>query len=484
MTTDAMKFSRLFFLVAVALFLTIPMMTLDAQPMPIRVSYLDESSDFSGAMDGYPVFDDELGCDSCSCESDACDSYPCDLSCWGRDEGVHGDEELYGNADAAARDWLRLDVRLTDALLDFQNRQTDKELFILQDRARRRGRYPTVIVGGQSRLSFLAAATNSTDKFPYLGRFPTDFGGDTATDARMLHANAHATAHVTSFASVYTELLFSDVFSFRDFKQGSLQVRQAYAVIGDLSDSPFYLYLGKKNIGFGDFSTLSPFTQTVTWHYFAALGEGIGGGYHDDSWDITLAGINGGRGIRVNDSTERGKLNNVAANVTYKRGDAIDRRFRIGGGFLLGTIYDGMTAEHLDANQFGTQYNSAWSVNTRWDIDRVSLASEYVTTTERWPVTNSIVSAFHAEAAYWFDRGPRGSQLSVSWGSGEQGASGTEFEFNNQLVVGYGRRFGLHCRASIEYVRSIGFAPLMNITTVSDRDVAQDSLVFGLNLIL
>ncbi|WP_144059919.1 hypothetical protein, partial [Rhodopirellula sallentina] len=266
-----------------------------------------ESCDSLGCVDG------ECGCDSLvggpDCYAAACDcGEPCLCG-----QGIGSREN--------ASDWLRLDTPLTDALLDFQNRQTDKELLILENHARHRGNEPVVIVGGQARLSFLAATTNSEGKFPYLGRFPTDFSGSTATDARMLHANAHATVHLTSYASVYSELLFSDVFSFGDFKQGSLQVRQAYAVIGDFRVSPFYLYIGKKNVGFGDFSTLSPFTQSVTWHYFAALAEGIGGGYHDDRWDITLAGINGGRGIRLNDSPEQGKLNNMAANVTYTLGD-------------------------------------------------------------------------------------------------------------------------------------------------------------------
>lgn len=67
-----------------------------------------------------------------------------------------------------------------------------------------------------------------------------------------------ATAHVTTDASAYTELLFSDVFSFAAPKQGSLQVRQAYAVIGDRNVTPFYVCIGKKTIGCGDFSTLSP----------------------------------------------------------------------------------------------------------------------------------------------------------------------------------------------------------------------------------
>ena len=385
---------------------------------------------------------------------------------------------------ASPSHWLRLDTSLTNRLLDFQNRQSDKEIEILQHHRCLGACTPVVVAGAQSRLSFLAAATNTEDKFPYLGRFPTDFSGDTATDARLLQANAHLTGYVAPAVSVYGELLFSDVFTFGDFKQGSLQVRQAYAILGDLDTAPYYFYLGKKNLGFGDFSTLSPFTQAVTWHYFAALAEGIGVGFHDQTWDLTLAAINGGRGIRLNDSTERGKLNNLAANASWQHRTSHCNRIQLGVSFLLGTIYDGLIAEHLDVNQFGADYNSAWDVNGRWDRGHWTLAGEFASTTGSWPVTGTLVSAYRAELAYWMSRTTRPSYLSVSWSAGDQGPDGAEFEFNRQLVIGYSKQFHQRCRVSAEYVRSIGFAPLINLTTVSDRDVAQDSLVLGMTIVL
>ncbi|QDV62892.1 hypothetical protein [Crateriforma conspicua] len=382
------------------------------------------------------------------------------------------------------RPWLNLDTDFSDPLLDFQNRQTDKEQMILRHACHRDAFTPAVYVGGQARLSFLAATTNTTDKFPYLGRFPTDFSGDSATDARLLQANGHVTAHVSPMAHVYGEWLFSDVFTFPDHRQGSLQVRQAYAVFGDFRQSPWYLYLGKKNIGFGDLGTLSPFTQSVVWHYFSALAEGVGLGYFDDRWHVTLAAINGGRGIRVADSTSRGKLNNFAANVRFRHGDIELGRIQLGSGFLLGTIYDGFTAEHLDANQFGDDNNSAWNLFGQFEFMAVTLAGEWVSTTEAWPVTGSMVQAYRLEAAYWPHRGPGFSVWSFSYSDGDQGGPGTEFEFNRQLVLGYQKQLSHHMRVSAEYVRSTGFAPLINITTVSDRDVTQDSLVLGATIVL
>lgn len=397
-------------------------------------------------------------------------------------EGVTS-EVLYSYPMTAPGDWLQLDTSLTYALLDFQNRQTDKEVFILLQNFRERWQGPQVIAGGQARLSAIVAHTNRTNKFSYLGRFPTDFTGDWASDARILQANAQLTAAVTPWASVYGELLFSDVFTFSSFNQGSLQMRQAYAVLGDFNVSPWYGFIGKKNVGFGDMSTLSPFTQSVVWHYFAALAEGVGVGYYDHGLHATLAGINGGRGIRVADSVSRGKINNFAANLSYTLGNTDRGMLTLGLGYLHGTIFDGLTAEHLDQNQFGENYNGAWDVNARFDLGNLTVAGEYVSTVADWPVTNNHVSAYRLESAYALET-VKPSRLSISWSDGRQGPAGSQFEFNRQLVLGYGVYFNRHALGTIEYVRSTGFAPLIDITTVSDRNVAQDSIVLGLNLVL
>lgn len=375
--------------------------------------------------------------------------------------------------------FIRTDTLLFREMLDFQNRQSDKELWLLDHQ--RQVPTPGMFVGVQARLSALAAQTNTRDKFGYLGRFPTDFEGDTATDARLLHANAAVAGHVNDWITLYGELLFSDVFSFPDFKQGSLQVRQAYAVIGNLNETPLYGYVGKKNVNFGDMGTLSPFSQAMVWHYFGALHEGLGVGYDDGNFNVSVSALNGGRGIRASDSEAKGKLNNMAVNALL-RSDDDWFRWQVGGGFLLGTIYDGAFPEHLDPNVFG-DYNHAWDLNARVGLGDITLAAEYASTTDPWPSTGHKVSAYRLEAAYDLAILQRASRLSVSWSEGVQGPSGSQFEFNRQLVLGLGMDLGPHTLLSLEYIRSTGFAPLINITTVSDRNAAQDTALVGLTIV-
>jgi len=377
---------------------------------------------------------------------------------------------------------LRTDTDLFWYMLDFQNRQSNKEVALLHNHSAWGNGELVALVGGQARFSFMAAGTNTEGKFPYLGRFPPDFTGNSVTDARILQANAALAVHASSWINLYGELLFSDVFAFPDFKQGSLQTRQAYAVFGNLDETPWYAYIGKKNLSFGDMGTLSPFTQAVPWHYFAGLHEGVGVGYAGERLQLALQGVNGGRGIRVADSEEKGKINNLAANALYTVDLAADARIQLGGGFLLSTIYDSSVAEHIDPSISGDR-NSAWDVNALAKLGRFTFAGEYVATVDDWPVVGHPVRAYRAEAAYDVTLGERPGRFSVSWSEGIQGDRGTEFEFNQQLVLGLGIELNSFAMCSLEYVRSMGFAPLIDITTVSDRNVVQDSAILGMTIV-
>jgi len=375
-----------------------------------------------------------------------------------------------------------IDTPMSTAMFDFQNRQGDKHTLVLANKLLY-PETPTLILGGQVRASMLAAGTNTADKFPYLGRFPPDFVGESASDARVVHANFGGVGHVNSWASVYFETLYSDVFTFPTFNQGSFQVRQAYAVFGDLEVTPWYAFVGKKNVSFGDMGTLSPFSQSVVWHYFGALAEGLGVGYVNDGWNVCVTGLNGGRGIRVADSESRGLINNFAANALYSFTNDADREFRVGAGYLHGTIYDAAVAEHIDPNLFG-DLNGAWDVNALLRLGQWSFAGEYVSTLNAWPATGARVQAWRTEAAYQSCIHGRPASYSVGYSEGLQGPSGSEFEFNQQLVLGLGVDLTPNAKLTLEYVRSMGFAPLINITTASDRSVAQDTVVAGLVLVL
>lgn len=379
-----------------------------------------------------------------------------------------------------ARPYFGFDTPLMTDLLDFQNQQSEKQIWLIESGAD----YPDggLIVGTQLRSSLLVGTTNRRNRFSYLGRFPPDFRGRTATDARLLHGNVAFAAHYGSLFHGYFETLFSDVFTFPTFNQGSFQVRQAYVAIGDFDRSPFYLFLGKKNVSFGDFGTLSPFSQAMPWHYFAPLAEGIGAGYSQEGLDFTVTAINGGRGIRVARSASRGQLSNFAANLSYSQTiDGIG--YKLGLGYLHGTIYDANIAEHINFTISGKR-NPAWNANAGLSWGSWDFAAEYTANFNPWILTGEPVQAYRTEAAYRLDQAPRPTRLSLSWSEGLQGPSGSPFEFNRQLVLGSGVRLNRYALFTAEYVLSAGFAPLIDLTTASDRSVRQHSCVLGLVLVL
>lgn len=378
---------------------------------------------------------------------------------------------------------IHLDPAITTPMLDFQNRQSDKELFLLNRNFEGSNTYPQVIVGAQFRASAIFGRTNAANRFPYLGRFPTDFSGTTVTDARLLQANQALVAHVNPWTHGYVETLFSDVFSFNAPKQGSFQVRQAFVLFGDQSRSPWYAFVGKKNVSFGDFETLSPFTQAVPWHYFAPLAEGVGGGLSLNGFDLSVMVLNGSRGIRVTDSSQKGHLNNFAVNARQTVSLGPNRKLILGAGYLYGSIYDGLTAEHTDPTITGER-NGVWDAHAKLQLGIWDFRAELVQTEQQWPVTGRQVTAYVVETAVQLPTANFPLRMSGSWSEGIQGNAGTEFEFNRQLVIGLQHRPSPGLQCSLEYVRSTGFAPLIGITTASDRDVVQNSVVLGVTLSL
>jgi len=401
-------------------------------------------------------------------------------------EGMEGEvviEDGSQFSDVIDGNFIQLAPDYSREMLDFQNRQSNKEILLLEHSLNSSGQ-TNMTLGAQLRASAIYGKTNDAGKFPYLGRFPTDFEGNYASDFRMLQANLATSVSFGPRAHGYVETLFSDVFSFDNPKQGSYQVRQAYVVFGDFSRSSWYGYLGKKNVGFGDMGTLNPFSQSIPWHYFGALGEGGGIGFDNGIVSATFAGLSGGRGVRVVDSKATGDVNNFAANLLLRMPLARrDGELKLGGGYLYGTIYDADVPEHLDPTLFGDP-NGAWDVNARMRINRLHLGVEYVRTVNAWPVTDHDVIAYSAEAAFdsYFISMP--ARWSLSWSEGIQGPPGTEFEFNRQLVLGYRVEPSRNSLISLEYVRSTGFAPLIGLTSMSDRDVVQNSIVLGLTFTL
>lgn len=341
------------------------------------------------------------------------------------------------------------------------------------------------IVSAQLRASVFYGHSNRNDKFGYLGRFPGDFRKHNASEADINDFTFAFTYSPLTWMHGYWEFLHADHICFtHDFRQGANQTSKVYAVIGDFDRSPLYFTIGKRDVAFGQMYTVNPFTPSVTWHYFGPLADGASLGYYDGSLHVEVMAINGGRGIRVADTNEIGRIDNWSINASYDfcfGGYSI----RVGGGYLYSTIYDGPFAEHEGPFSVGSR-NGIWDVNLEMVNGPWRSYCEFCTTEHRWPTTNHRVSTLSWGSSYcmrdpWCDNV---MIISAEYGAGIQGPDCVEWHWNTQLTVGVDYHVKHNARICFEYTRVRGFAPLMDITKpgVSDKRALENVFLLGLTL--
>ena len=96
----------------------------------------------------------------------------------------------------------------------------------------------------------------------------------------------------------HAEFLFNPQQSFgtgsnTDPERNQLQVRHAYALLGNLDRSPFHASLGKMSVPFGLMESVNPFSGSSTPHAFGGLANGATVGYAGEEFNLTLMGIQG-----------------------------------------------------------------------------------------------------------------------------------------------------------------------------------------------
>jgi hypothetical protein len=182
---------------------------------------------------------------------------------------------------------------------------------------------------------------------------------------------------------------------------------------------------------------------------------------------LTAALLQGGPQFRtVNSGNYGGDVDNFAISASYE-----NEYVRIGGGVLGGTGYSSdfpIVHFAITGNR-----NPAWDVHLRLRFNPVTFSSEIVQTFEDWPGTAgtltqpanffpaSKVTAYALEAKVDVAEDTSvPSAISVSWSEGRRGASGSEWEFNRQLTVGFQAQVQSNIGVYFEFNHLQGFAPL------------------------
>jgi cell pole-organizing protein PopZ len=177
---------------------------------------------------------------------------------------------------------------------------------IRQLEARRDGELTSpVTLGGRIVAIADAHFSNRANKFGYLMRHPTGNNQRTFETQEIALSSVQLAATFTPARDFtgYLELLYDPEQSFgagtiTALTRNQVQLRKGYVMWGNLQHSPFYAALGKMDVPFGLEDSVSPFTNSTSWHAFAPLAYGGQAGLLYKGLSLRGMGIVGGAQFR------------------------------------------------------------------------------------------------------------------------------------------------------------------------------------------
>ncbi|MYN66282.1 MAG: hypothetical protein F4X11_14825 [Acidobacteria bacterium] len=334
-------------------------------------------------------------------------------------------------------------------------------------------------------------SSNTADKFGYLMRHPTAANqvGTTVSEAAVHSMQLGFTSVMGGWITANAELLYDPEQSFGHgtntaIERNQVQVRRAYALLGNLDDSPFYVSLGKMAVPFGLTDTLNPFTASTVWHAFGGLANGVTLGYTNDGLHASIMGIQGGAQFRaantpVNGTNVPSSLNNFAVDVNYSPKRDSAARLLFGSSYQRGSAY----CQEFPVIHFAPcpDNNPALDAYGRLDYRNFTLKGEFARTTDEWPGTfnpaipqfaPSRVTSFDLGARYRHARGAGRMDFSAEFSRFIAGPDGAPWERQDQLVLGIAWFHRANAKLFAEYVRVKGYAPLNFISggSISNED--------------
>ncbi|MDO8954563.1 MAG: hypothetical protein Q7V63_06920 [Gammaproteobacteria bacterium] len=274
----------------------------------------------------------------------------------------------------------------------------------------------------------------------------------------------------------------------------TLNIQDAYLVLGNLAKNPVYGFVGKKDIDFGSFASVQPYSQPLT-RIFMANGNTAGVGYTSNGLNITGSIMNGGTNNNVesvgnivqyqNLYTQNGNgINNYAVNTSYSNMTS-GVNWTLGAGYLNGSRAKGYSAEvGGKTTAYSTGNNGAWDLNAKASVNNFDLLAEYVSTVHTAPsmaivpvsgsstvFPNAIISAMSIGGDYKFMNMGYNSVAALSYSKAGQGHSAWNAY---QYVASYRVQpfSSSNVWAGVEYAYSKGLVggSLAGVTTLTNGD--------------
>ena len=370
-----------------------------------------------------------------------------------------------------------------------------------------------VTLSGRAVVIADAHWSNTPNKFGYLMRHPS--GNNQRTKATQEVAISSVQLAITATpakgVTMYAELLYDPEQSFgagtlTALGRNQIQMRKAFVLIGDKSVTPFYAAIGKMDAPFGLMDTVSPFTNSSSWHAFAPLVYGGMVGYDKGGLNVRAMAIVGGAQFRganapVDGTAIPSKLNSFSVDASYTVGLMEDVEVTLGGSYIHGSAYcQAYPVQHFGACSTRVP---AWAAYGRARWGRLEVIGDFAKTTKIWPgtavpvATNPALAVFPASKVTAFTVGARftppilGDKLTVS---GEfsrfiGGAKDSPWEKQDQWTGGLLYKLAPSVDVFSEYIKVDGFVPLNFLSggnqpagaTWSDQNAESQVVVFGVN---
>lgn len=392
-------------------------------------------------------------------------------------------KDIEKEVDAAMPPHIGLSREASRVMFDRQNHVTDKatqQLLMRQDGILPDNKF---IVGGRFNGVYISERTNTDGKFPILSRLPpshTNGNHDNYSVVNDASISGTITLPYVTFygQGEYTELNYTG--------QSPREWRKYFVTLGDLDVFPAYLTFGKKTVSFGNMDSYAPFTHGHNAHYFWAQNDDplFELGYLDDSLHATVSVIKNDRGKRVlNAPKDNDGYKNIAASVTKKFTVGDLHRFKLGAGYLRGTIYDSSLAYHPPGVGLSDRdWSGAWNINGVYSIGSFDLMAEFTRTFEEWPATGANVHALNLQGRYMDYIWQFPTTYSLMYSQGIQGDSDDEWARMDQFVAGLEMQIHPNLAIGAEYLLNSGFVPLVAPTVVADDGVVSHTFLTGVKV--
>lgn len=419
--------------------------------------------------------------------------------------------------DANTDKLIKFDPECSDVMLNENTTNINqKQLYLLKARQSGAIKENSLYLGGRFIGLMNYQSTNIDSKFGWLMRHPTANNqiGTFASEAVVHSVQTEIIGSILPWLTYYSNILYDPEQSFgagtiTSLGRNQVQLRKAYAIFGDLNQSPFFFTLGKFQSPFGLMDTVNPFTSSTVWHAFSGLSYGAKLEFYKNNFNLSAELAQGGSQFRaMQTSVEKtnvpSRLNNFVLDANYTKVVDKNTSVLVGGSYLKGSNY----CQSFPITHFATcnSDNPAFDVYAQIKWDRLTLQGEIAKTLKVWPGTfnpqpplnnfaASKVTSFDVGVKYAVPIYGRDYILSGSFSNFIAGPKGAPWHKQDQSVFGVATKFKT-VKIYAEYIRVDGYAPLNFVsgslpndpfpagTTHSQSNVHTDVVMIGVTAVI